>query len=167
MEAWKKMLLNIVIIITLCNLQDATKHVTLPSSYFEDGTLMQQIENQKELFIDIHKYPSGGVTILMRQTLYDQLIGNLQNEIQLYCNRILKENGNIIKKVIYNEEYNQMSIEVDSSRFGDETMKVKTLELIGLAITYQCWTRDNIQIEVTIVDAETKEVLQNIIYPQI
>ena len=123
----------------------------------------------KELFEEITTNDDGSVTYTIEEALHTEFMEGLTEQFDVEIDEIVNTYPSF-QLIEYTEDYDEFDIHIDLAQFDEESdvVALVTLASISRHIQWICRARyveDNI-ITANLMDAETEEVIETMVYPE-
>jgi len=145
--------------------------VTLPATFFEDMTEDEIVAGAKEEgYSDVKVNEDGTVTYQMSKSKHNEIMKEMEGNLVSAVEEIVKSGDYpSIKEISYSKNFEEYDLKVNREQFENS---FDGFALLGLYMTggfYQAFdgkVGDDIQITFNIIDNETNEKYDTIVYPE-
>lgn len=121
----------------------------------------------KEVFEDITVNDDGSVTYTIDEALHAEFMAALSDEFDIVIDDIVNTYPSF-QLIEYTELYDEFDVHLDAELIEDADVD-GLVGLVALAGTYNGFdgiSEEDISISVNLIDAETKEILETLVYPE-
>ena len=139
--------------------------VTIPAE-FTYG--IEEDPEMKELFEDITTNDDGSVTYTIEEELHTAFMEGLTEQFDVVIEEIVNTYPSF-QLIEYTETYDEFDLHIDLAQFDEESDVVALVQLVALAGTYNGFAgvgEEDISITANLIDAETEEVIETMVYPE-
>lgn len=148
-----------------------TIDITLPASFFEDedmSTFDPDSYAEEQGFKKAALNENGSVTVTMTKAKHKELMSEMNKSAEdSYAALIQAEDTPYITDIKHSDSYDTVDIIVDSQGYEDAGLAAAFIPLTVYfpAAFYQMFAGDEQYCEISIVDAETGDTLESVVYP--
>lgn len=145
-----------------------TVDITLPASLFEgeDMTTFDASAYANEQgFSSAKVNEDGSITVTMTKAKYNDLLAEMSASLDTaFAEFVGAESTPYIKGITHNDNFTEVTMKVDRAAY--ENAFDFTPLAIGISVSvYQAFVETEYHVEITVVDAETGDTINTIIYP--
>lgn len=141
-----------------------TVEITLPASFFEGEEIDMDAYAQEQGFISAYKNEDGSVTAKMTRKKYNELLEETRESLETTFASFISDDTPYIKEVTHNDDFTEVAIYVNRTEY--ESAFDITPFAVGIAVgLYQQVAQIEYHVEVSIVDADTGDLINSITYP--
>lgn len=141
--------------------------ITLPASFFEGEDLSVfdfDAYVQEQGFISANANDDGSVTATMTKRRYKELVAETRASIEEGFASFIGPDTPYIKDITHNDDFTQVTMSVNRAEY--ENAFDFTPFAIGIVVAlYQQIAQIDYYVEVSVVDADTGDLIKNVVYP--
>lgn len=148
-----------------------TVDITLPGSFFTDvdmTTFDTDAYAKEQRFKKAVLNEDGSVTVTMTKARHREVLDEMAKSADdSYSKMVQSEDTPYITEIKHSDSFDTVDITVDSAGYDEAGLSAAFVPLTVYmpAAFYQSFAGVNIQCEINIVNAETGEIIDSVIYP--
>ena len=144
-----------------------TVEITLPASWYEGedmSTFDADAYAQEHGYISAIKNDDGSITVKMTKAQYNELLDKTRESLETTFNSFVGSDTPYIKDVSHNEDFTEVTVYVNRAEY-ENAFDFTPLAISLSVALYQQVAQIEYRVEVSIVDADTGDLINSIAYP--
>lgn len=144
--------------------------ITIPSSLVGEDTASELTDEQKEKgFKSMSRNGDGSITYVITKSAHKTMMEDLRTSTAKTLDDIVSSgNFTSIKKIEYNNDFTEVSMQVDKEEFEGGLDGLSALSVWFSGALYQAFNgveADDLSVTINVVDEKTNETFKSIKYP--